>query len=119
MLTNWRISIFDSRILGTFFEAVPRTASMVWNGNKRGQTVMKSLEKINDIAIYSEVWDQRVAGGSNYVIAQLARDCRYRSNTGGGSMERQMLNILVAFGIPAVILAVIYVAKSRADKAQG
>ena len=37
----------------------------------------------------------------------------------GGNKERQMLNILVAFGVPAVILAVIFVAKSRSDKTRG
>ena len=30
-----------------------------------------------------------------------------------------MVNMLVAFGIPAVILAIVYVAKTRADKARG
>ena len=30
-----------------------------------------------------------------------------------------MVHVLVAFGIPAVILAIIYVVKSRADKARG
>ncbi len=30
-----------------------------------------------------------------------------------------MLNMLVAFGIPAVILAIVYVAKTKADRARG
>ncbi len=30
-----------------------------------------------------------------------------------------MLNMLVAFGIPAVIFAIVYVAKTKADRARG